>query len=523
MAAIGLQGQPLQRQLKPRHIQMISIGGVIGTGLFLGTANALRHGGPLGLLMGYAAMGSICWAVMISLGEMVAHLPIPGGHLSLATRFIDPAFGFTMGWNYWYNWTIVLPAELNAAAVLIGYWNNKINPSVWIAVCLIVACAINFGGARVYGECEYWFAIIKVLTITGLIILGIIIDATPKYAPPLADGTYTGHALSFRFWQSPGPFVQYLGIQGTTGRFLGFWAVLIQAAFSYIGTEIVAIAAGEAKNPKKNLPKAIKVVYVRILLFYILGTFIIGLLVASNDKRLSLGTHTAASSPFVIAINNAHIKVLPSLINACLLTSAWSAASSDLYTSSRALYGLAINGSAPKIFTKVNSWGLPYFAVFVGVAFSFLSFMSAGSGTPGEVFGWFANMTSVAGLLTWAGICFTYIRFFKGAKAQGIDRTSFAYKAPLQPYAAYYGLIFCCIVLFFNGWEVFVQIDHADFWTSYIPIIIFPMIFFANKFYKKTKWVPYEAMDFYSGSRTEDDEEEDHKESIGARLKGWFT
>jgi amino acid transporter len=461
----GLQGEPLDRKLKSRHIQMISIGGVIGTGLFLGTANALRHGGPLGLLMGYAVMGSICFSVMVSLGEMVSHLPIPGGHISLAQRFVDPAFSFTMGWNYWYNWTIVLPAELNAAAVLIGYWNDSVNPAVWIAICLVVAAAINLGGTRAYGEMEFWFAIIKVLTITGLIILGIILDAGggPDHKP-----------IGFRYWRNPGPFVQYLGIQGATGRFLGFWAVLIQAAFSYIGTEIVAICAGESHNPKKTLPKAIKRVYIRILLFYILGTFVIGMLVASNDARLALGTGTAVSSPFVIAINNSGIKALPSIINACLLTSAWSAASSDLYTSSRALYGLAANGNAPRFFTKVNSWGLPWPAVLVGIAFSFLSFMSAGASKAGEVFGWFANMTSVCGLITWVGIAFTYIRFHKACKLQGVDRKSFPYTAPFQPFAAYYAMIFCIIILFFQGWSVFYHIkgnkfDHATFWTSYIP------------------------------------------------------
>ncbi|KAG8782933.1 hypothetical protein FRC12_020307, partial [Ceratobasidium sp. 428] len=129
----------LQRQLKNRHIAMISIGGVIGTGLFLGTAGALRHGGPIGLLLGYTVVGTICYSVMVSLGEMIAYLPVPGGHIKLAERFVDPAFSFTMGWNYWYNWTIILPAELAAAAVLINYWmKDRINDALWISICLIV-------------------------------------------------------------------------------------------------------------------------------------------------------------------------------------------------------------------------------------------------------------------------------------------------------------------------------------------------------------------------------------------------
>merc|ERR1711939_160955 len=491
-------GQDLHRGLKGRHVQMISIGGVIGTGLFLGTAGALRHGGPAGLLIGYMAIGALCYAVMVSLGEMIAHPPVAGGHITLARRFASPALGFAMGWNYWYNWTIVLPAELNAAAVLIGYWNKTVNPGVWIAICLVVACAINFGGSRAYGEAEFWFAIIKVLTIVGLIILGIIIDC---------GGGPNGEYIGTKYWRDPGAFVQYAGIPGAKGRFLGTWAVLIQASFSYIGTEIVAIAAGETKDPRKTLPRAIKNVYIRILVFYLLGTLITGLLVPSNDPRLNLGTGTAISAPFVIAIQNAGIKVLPSIINACLLTSAWSAASSDLYPSSRALYSLALNGQAPAILKKTNRWGLPWVAVLVGVAFSLLSFMSVGSASAGTVFGYFANMTSVCGLITWAGIVYTYIQWHRGLKAQGIDRKLLPYRSPLQPFLAYFALIFSCVILFFQGFAVFIkgQWDTSTFVTSYFPIWFFPVLFvFYRYLWRRDERAPsVHEMDFVSGSRDE--------------------
>ncbi|BGP18332.1 hypothetical protein JCM10213_008505 [Rhodosporidiobolus nylandii] len=494
--------QQLHRGLKARHVQMISLGGVIGTGLFLGVANALRNGGPLGLLLGYAAVGTICYSVMICLGELVAHLPVPGGHITLSRRFVSPAFSFAMGWNYWYNWTIVLPAELNAAAVLIGYWDKTTNPGVYIAVTLVVACAINFGGSRVYGECEFWFAIIKVITIVGLIILGIILDC---------GGGPNGEYIGTKYWREPGAMVQYLGVPGATGRFLGFWAVLIQASFSYIGTEIVAIAAGETKDPRKTLPRAVKNVYIRILLFYILGVFITGLLVPSNDERLKLGKGTAASAPFVIAIQNAGIKALPSVINAALLTSAWSAASSDLYTSSRALYGLSLNGQAPKILRKTNRWGLPWVCVVVGCAFALLSFMSVGSTSAGTVFGYFANMTSVCGLITWGGICLTYIRFRKGMAAQGIDRSILPYRPFGAYFLAHYALVFICVVLFFNCWSVFYQypnnFDSSTFVTSYFPIMFFPVLVVGYTLWRRSeKATPLADMDFVSGSREEQDE-----------------
>ncbi|CAH7689730.1 amino acid permease/ SLC12A domain-containing protein [Phakopsora pachyrhizi] len=498
----------LQRCMKSRHIQMISIGGVIGTGLFLGTAGSLAKGGPLGLLMGYAIMGTVVWNVMASLGEMVAHLPIEGGHVTLARRFVGPSLSFTMGWNYWYNWAIVLPTEISASAVLVNYWTKSVNNAVWITIFLLIVGLINLGGARFYAEFEFWFASIKVVTIVGLIILGIILDA---------GGGPDHDAIGFRYWNNPGPFVQYLQIEGSLGRFLGFWAVLIQASFSYIGTEITAITAGEAKNPKKSLPSAIKGVAVRILLFYIMGVFVIGLLVPSNDPRLNLDSHDAASSPFVIAIQNSGIKTLPSIINAALLSSAWSAASSDMYTSSRALHGLALAGNAPAIFKKTTSWGLPWLSLVVSFIIGFLAYMSVGVGSAGEVFGWLSTMTSVTGLLTWVGILITYLRFDAGVKAQSFDRSQFPYKSQLRTVGATYALVMCCLILFFNSYTVFIN-DHwntADFITGYFPIALAFILYFSSQLYYRKTRQPYQIiglhqMDFYTDSRDESrDAEED--------------
>ncbi|RDX55928.1 amino acid permease [Lentinus brumalis] len=487
----GPQEGKLQRHLKNRHIAMISIGGVIGTGLFLGTASSLAAGGPIGLLLGYIVVGTVCYSVMISLGEMVAYLPLPGGHIRLAERFVDPAFSFTMGWNYWYNWTIILPAELSAAAVLINFWNKSVNNAAWISMCLVVVVTINMFGAGVYGEAEFIFASVKVITITGLIILGIVLDL---------GGGPNHDRIGFRYWKNPGPFVQFDGISGSKGQFLGWFSVLTQSAFSFIGTEIVAIAAGEAKNPRRNLPKAIKRVYIRILLFYIGGVIIIGLLVPSNHPDLNLTTSDAAKSPFVIAIKTAGIKGLPSVINAALLTSAWSAASSDLYTSSRALYGLALAGNAPKIFTKVTRNGLPLVSLLFCAAFSALAYMGISSGS-GKVFNWFVNMTSIAGLMTWFGISVTYVRFYKGFKVQGFDRSTLPYAHSLQPYAAWYAMFMCLLICFFSGWSVFLRgkWETDTFVTNYIPLALFPILYIGSKLYTRVPMVKPEDMDFVSG------------------------
>lgn len=482
----------LKRQLKNRHVAMISIGGVIGTGLFLGTGESLQNGGPIGLLLGYMVMGTVCYSVMICLGEMVAFLPTAGGHIRLAERFVDRSLSFTTGWNYWYSWTITLPAELSAAATLMHFWVKPKFDAAWICMCLVIVILINLLGAGAYGEAEFIFASIKVITITGLIILGIVLDL---------GGGPNHDRIGFRYWKNPGPFVNFSGIAGSKGHFLGWWSVMTQAGFSYLGTEIVAIAAGEAKNPRKNIPKAIKRVYIRICLFYFLGVTVIGLLVPSNELALSNGLPgTAAASPFVIAITNAGIKGLPSVINAALLTSAWSAASSDLYTSSRAIYGMSLTGNAPKIFSRTTGHGLPYVAVISSSLFAFLSFMALSSGSS-KVFLWLQNITSISGLMTWFSIVFTYTRFNKGLKAQGYDRKKMPYYNFLAPYAAWYAIGATLTVSFFSGFAVFLKggWNTATFITNYISFILYFIFWIGSKLYYREPMKKAHEMDFVSG------------------------
>jgi amino acid transporter len=478
----------LHRKLKNRHVAMISIDGVIGTGLFLGTATSLMNGGPLGILLGYIFIGTICFATMLSLGEMTAFLPLPGGFIKLAERFIDPAFAFATGWNYWYGWTLTLPAELSAAAAVISFWDSTTSPAVWISVCLVVAIGINALGVGAYGEAEFWFSSIKVITITGMIILGIIVDlgGGPKH-----------DRIGFRYWKDPGPFTDYHGITGPKGHFLGTCSVATQAAFSYLGTEAVAIAAAEARNPRRNIPKAIRRVYFRVLVFYIGGVFIIGLLVPSNNPLLNLNSANASASPFVIAFNEAGIKVLPSIINAAILTSAWSASSSDLYLASRSLYGLAVSGSAPTILKRTTRSGLPYVAVGVCSCFAFLAYMTLGNSS-GVVFTWLSNFSATAGLVTWFGIGVTYLRFYKGLKAQGIDRNALPFAPRVQPFAAWWCVCASAFVLFFSAWEVFLKGNWstATFVTDYFPIMFFPVLYIGAKLVMRVPTVRPEEMDF---------------------------
>ncbi|BGP45654.1 hypothetical protein JCM10450v2_001484 [Rhodotorula kratochvilovae] len=469
------EGQTLRRQLRPRHIALISMGGVIGTGLFLGTAQSLSMAGPLGLLLAFLIVGGLVWCMMVSLGEMISHLPLAGGHVTLASRLVDPAFGLAVGWAYAANWLLVLPAEMSAAATLISFWSDA-NPAGYIAACWVLVALINLGGTRVFGELEYWFAAIKIITIIGLLIVSVVISA---------GGVPGTEPIGFSYWHNPGPFVQFLGIKGATGRFAGFVAVLSKAAYAYVGSEIVSIAAGVA------------------------GTFAIGLIVASNDPALARNDGTALSSPFVVAIDRVGIHALPSIVNAAFLTSATSAASSGLYTASRCLYGLALNDNAPAVFARLNRYGLPWVAVLTGVVVGALAFMSAGSHDAARVFTWLSSFCSVGGLLSWSAICFCYLRFYHAAKAQDIARDFFPYRAPFQPYAAYLALGGFSVILLVQGFYLFLpdQWDVSDFITRYLMLVLFPLVYLAARWWQRCTTLELLEIDFFTGSRDNDEPE----------------
>jgi len=482
----------VHRKLKARHVQMIAIGGTIGTGLFVGSGAALSNGGPVGLLLGYLIMGTVVYSMVVALGEMTTLFPVSGSFTHYATRWLDPAIGFALGYNYWYTFAIALPAEITAAAIVISYWDRTTNAGVWITIFFVVIVFINFCAVKYYGEAEFWFALIKVTTIVGLIILGIVLDL---------GGGPTHERVGFRYWKNPGPFNQLHGIPGAKGRFFAFWATFLNSAFSFLGTEIVAIAAAEVENPRRNVPRAIRRVFYRILLFYVGGVIVIGWLVPYNDSRL-LGASGTASSPFVIAVQNAQIKALPSIINAVVLTSAFSAGNSVLYASSRTLYGLACAGQAPRFLRKCTKEGLPIWCVFITSFAGFLAYLNVNT-NGGTVFGWFVDITSITGLITWDIILITYVRFYQGLAYHGISRDKLPYKAPFQPYASYFGIFCINLIIFFNGFQVFLSNNWSvnNFVAAYISLPIFLIFYFFWKILMLPKFVRVADMDFTTGRR----------------------
>ncbi|KAL8767990.1 MAG: hypothetical protein Q9209_005661 [Squamulea sp. 1 TL-2023] len=482
------------RGLKSRHIQFIALGGTIGTGLFLGIGRALTEAGPLSILLGYTFTGVAVYAMMMSLGELATWLPLPGAIPQFCARYVDGAMGFAVGWNSWYDSSITLCAEISAAALVIQYWNGAqdIDVAAWISFIVVLVICLNIFAVAIYGEAEFVFASIKIITIVGLIIFAFIVDL---------GGGPTRDRLGFRYWKDPGAMKAYK-TTGSNGRLLGLFSTLVNAAFSYGGVEMVAVAAGEAENPRYNIPKAVRRVFWRILFFYVFGSLAIGVLVPYNEPRL-LGAIEdnapgGAASPWVIAAYRAGVPVLPSIINAVILTSATSSANAFLYTGSRYLYALAQNGQAPRFLLKCSKRGVPYFCIMITASISLLTYMSCSSGSE-KVFQWFQNLATVANLFTWMSVSVAYIRFHAALKAQGIDRRTLVFKSPFQPYTAYFSLCFFAIITLFNGFYAFNPFDINHFVTAYVGIPIYFALYAFWKILKKTRFVRAHEADIFTG------------------------
>lgn len=485
----------VSRGLKSRHIQFIALGGTIGTGLFLGIGRAFLNAGPLSVLLGYTFTGMAVFAMMYSLGEMATWLPLPGAIPQFCARYVDDAMGFAVGWNNWYSCSITLCAEISAASTVIQFWNGArdINVAAWISLIIVLVLCLNIFAVSIYGEAEFIFASIKIVTIVGLLILALIIDV---------GGVPGQHRLGFQYWRNPGAMKPYIA-SGSTGRFLGLWSTLVNAAFSYGGVEMVAVAAGEAEDPRRNIPKAVRRVFWRILFFYVLGSLAIGVLVPSNDENLinarESGAPGAAQSPWVIAISRAGIDVLPSIINAVILTSASSSANAFLYTGSRYLYALAQNRQAPRFLLKCSKSGVPLWCVLITCSISLITYLSCSAGSA-KVFAWFQNLTTISTLFTWVSICIAYCRFHAALLAQGIDRNSLVLKAPLQPYLGIASATFFSLIIFFNGFDSIAGgWDYQAFLTDYIGVPIYFGLFLFWKVFKRTRFVKPAEADLHTG------------------------
>ncbi|KAI1335714.1 dicarboxylic amino acid permease [Xylariaceae sp. FL0016] len=494
----------LHRGLKARHITMIAIGGAIGTGLIIGTGKALAQAGPGSIFISYSIIGFVVFLVMAALGEMCSWLPMSAGFTGYASRFCDPSLGFALGWLYWIKYIIVVPNQLTAAALVISFWlpRERVNPGVWITIFLVMIICINYFGVRFFGEFEFWLSSFKVVVIVGVILLTLII----------ACGGADGNPRGFEYWRDPGAFKPYI-LEGAAGKFLGLWSTMVTATFAYLGTELVGVTVGEAQNPRKTIPRAIKLTFYRIVFFYCISILLIGMCVPYNSEELAFATKASSSanaSPFVVAVRLAGIPVLDHILNGCILVFVFSAANSDLYIANRTLYGLASDGSAPAIFRRTNRKGVPVYALALSSVFGLLAYLNVADDSK-EVFTHFTNLVSIFGLLTWISILTTHIWFVRARRAQGMADAMMPYTAPLGLWGSYGALAMCCLVALTKNYDVFVgdfSTKYDTFITGYLGIPLYLMLIFGHKLWTKSRGVKPHECDFYTGKDVIDREEE---------------
>jgi yeast amino acid transporter len=441
------------------------------------------------------------------MAEMVTYLPISSPFIRFAGRYVDEAFGVAAGYNFFVFEAALVPFEIVACNVIIGFCmfispifnsnrlisqGSDIVPAGGIiAIVIFLYGLINVFAVKWYGESEFWLALGKVLLIVGLILYTFIV---------MLGGNPHHDRFGFRYWSNPGAFAE-LYREGDLGRFLGWLQCLIQASFTIAGPDYVSMAAGECENPRKVMPKAFNAVFYRLTAFFVLGSLAVGINVPYNDPELKAafdeGKPGAAASPYVVSMNRLDIPVLPHIVNALVLTSAFSAGNSYVYCASRSLFGLALEGKAPRIFTKCTKSGVPIFCVALVLLLSLLSFLQV-SNSAAVVLQWFVNLVTASQLINFSVMCFTYIKFRNAYLKQYGSSDFLPYKPLLQqPYAAYYGLIGTFIMTFVGGYTVFIDNnwDVPTFLFSYTMIGVFPVLFFGWKFIKKTKWMKPEEVD----------------------------
>ncbi|GFZ50374.1 hypothetical protein JCM24511_08131 [Saitozyma sp. JCM 24511] len=470
-----------RRDLKPRHVSMIAVAGTIGTGLFLGSGASLVNGGPVGFFLGYAIVGSFVGMMMYCLGEMTVYSPNIGGFIEMGNKYISPEVGFAMGINSILQYGLAIPAEISAIAVMIGYWDPVTSHvPVYIAVFLLVSIGINLVGIKFYGEVEFVLAGVKVLMLLALILFGLIADVGG------INHVYTGG----RYWREE-PFNDTFENLSpvSLARFLGFWKVLTQAAFAFGGIESIAVIAGEAHNPRRTMRMAVRTVFYRIVGLYLLTVLMIGLNISQHSSDLlsavAMGGSTAASSPFVVICQQVGVKVLPSVINAVVMTSALSACNENVYAVSRILLAMARQNSMPKCFLQTSQLGLPYWGIVVSFCFGLLAFLSVSSGSA-LAFTWLSNLSALSSLIAWITVCACYTRFKRALLVQGVDRSKLLLRGWCQPYMAWACIVSFTIILVFNGFTAFLhQFSVSDFFASYITLPVFGLCWIGFRLVKK--------------------------------------
>ena len=471
----------LRRELKARHLTMIAIGGSIGTGLFVASGATVSQAGPGGALLSYALIGIMVYFLMTSLGELAAFMPVSGSFSTYGSRYVEEGFGFALGWNYWYNWAVTIAVDLVASQLVMNYWFPDTPGWIWSALFLGLIFLLNYISVRGFGEAEYWFSLIKVVTVIIFIAVGVLM---------ITGIMRGGETAGWHNWA--------IGDAPFAGGFASMIGVAMIVGFSFQGTELIGVAAGESENPAKNIPRAVRQVFWRILLFYILAILVISLIIPYTDPNLLRNEVGDISvSPFTLVFRNAGLLSAAAVMNAVILTAVLSAGNSGMYASTRMLFTLASEGKAPRIFAKLSKGGVPRNALYATTIVAALCFLSSMFGNQ-TVYLWLLNTSGMTGFIAWLGIAVSHYRFRRGYVLQGRDLKRLPYLSGFFPFGPVFAFVLCLIITLGQNYQAFLKdtIDWGGVAATYIGLPLFLIIWFGYKLSKGTKVVKYSEMEF---------------------------
>ncbi|OJI04265.1 amino acid permease [Polynucleobacter sp. MWH-Adler-W8] len=416
----------LKRHLKVRHIRLMALGSTIGVGLFLGSASAIQIAGP-SILLGYLLAGIVAFIVLRTLGEMAVHEPVAGSFAAYANTYLGPLAGYMVGWGYWTYWIVVGIAEVTAVGIYMGIWFPETPQWIWALSSIVMMGLINLIAVKVFGEFEFWFALIKVVAIVAMIALGgsvILFGFTNDWQPIGLNN----------LWQHGGFFPN-----GISGMLLSLQMVL----FAYVGIEMIGLSAGEAESPQKTIPMAIDSLAWRILIFY-MGAILVILAIFPWNQVGQQG------SPFVVMFERLGLRGAAGLINFVVITAALSSCNAGIFSGGRLLYSLSSNGYAPRSFSKLSKYGVPHRAVMttVGVCMSgvVLNYF-----VPDKAFQYMMAAVTFIGLMVWIAILITQIKFRRSLSKSQV--AELGYRAPWWPYSSWFALAFIGLVVVLMGFH----------------------------------------------------------------------
>lgn len=549
----------IQRKLKVRHLQMIGTGACFGVGIFLNSGKAFSIAGPFGALLGFSLSGSIILATLISFTELSTLIPVSSGFSGLASRFVEDAFGFALGWTYWFSCLITMPTQIIASIFYLRYYDylrlGRGGMAGFITLFMLYAVVINLLDVRIMGEIVYFTGLIKII-ISIIMILAMVI---------LNSGAGTEYArVGFRYWDSSKSFSTHTfgmfrptfdlydtgggsthGIKGSGGRFLALASAMLISTFAYTGIEMAFVASGEAINPRKTIPSATKRTFCVVLVIYVFIIFSVSINMYSGDPRLEpyfAGSYSArnkaaqkrigtewqlsrkchdslyrdkkdcidiTSSPWVLALQNFGFCTFSAVFNGILIFFTSGAEICSLFSSSRTLYAMAVQRKAPAIFQRCNKQGVPYASVIFCSMFGVVAYLAVDRSAL-ENFDVLANMSSASTCIIWMGLNVSFLRFYYALKTRrdiiSRDEKSYPYRSPFQPYLAFYGLFGCSLFIIFMGFTNFIHHFWSvrSFFAAYGGLILFIVCYLGYKMIGTSKIQRLDQLDMDTGRREMD-------------------